>query len=302
MVRVDICGNVVWRLPYRTHHSLVQDEEGILWAPGQRTVHEPQEKWRLYRPPFEEFTIVRVTPEGQLLSEVSVFDILRGNAHLGLLYMAAHGGWKAEMTGDTLHLNSVKLFGRNMPAGHFQPGDVMISLRNINAVLVLEPETWKMRYVSIGKYVRQHDPHFLDGNTISIFDNNDLGDREDGVNSRILIEDVPSGTMRVAFRGSRDFRFFTNIMGKHEWLPNGNLLLLESTAGRIWEVDRAGKKVWEYNNLIYEGMKGVISDVIRLPAEFTPERLMQLRALCEAKNAGRSVAGAQAATSAKGTN
>ena len=29
LVRVDVCGNVVWRLPYRTHHSIWRDENAF---------------------------------------------------------------------------------------------------------------------------------------------------------------------------------------------------------------------------------------------------------------------------------
>ena len=52
LVRLDLCGNVVWRLPYRTHHSVHPDETGNLWVPGQINYTEPLAGYPNYRPPF----------------------------------------------------------------------------------------------------------------------------------------------------------------------------------------------------------------------------------------------------------
>ena len=47
----------------------------------------------------------------------------------------------------------------------------MISLRNVSTVLVFDPDDLKIRYSITGRFVRQHDPDFVDNNTISVFDN-----------------------------------------------------------------------------------------------------------------------------------
>ena len=56
----------------------------------------------------------------------------------------------------------------------------MVSLRNIHAVMVFDPDTLNIKYLSIGKVVRQHDPDFIDGNRISIFDNNNVAPESQG--------------------------------------------------------------------------------------------------------------------------
>ncbi len=290
MVRVDAAGEVVWRLPYRTHHSLMRDDEGNFWSPGMKRHKEGLPGYPLYNPPFTEFTIVKVSPDGELLLEKSVFDLLRDNDQLGLLYLAARDGMKPEMTGDTLHLNDVKVFSSTMTPGFLAAGDVMISLRNLNAVLVFSQAGWKLKHLSIGKVIRQHDPDFIDGNTLSIFDNHQLGDREDGMQSRIVLESLPDGAITEVFRGAAEAQFYTGIMGKHQTLPNGNLLLVEAQAGRIWEVDTSGRLVWELNNIVEDGMLGALSDAIRLPPSLTAERLAELRAACEAGKGSAAVA------------
>lgn len=47
-------------------------------------------------------------------------------------------------------------------------------------------------------------------------------------------------------------QFFSNIMGGAQRLPNGNTLITDAAHGRGIEVTRAGNKVWEYTNPIYD--------------------------------------------------
>ena len=43
-------------------------------------------------------------------------------------------------------------------------------------------------------------------------------------------------------------RMFTAIRGKHQSLPNGNLLITETDPGRVFEVNSRGEVVWEFIN------------------------------------------------------
>ena len=54
-------------------------------------------------------------------------------------------------------------------------------------------------------------------------------------------------------------------MGKHQWLSNGNLLVIESIKGRALEVAPDGEIVWEYFNLDGSGFIGIVQFVERLP-------------------------------------
>ncbi len=42
--------------------------------------------------------------------------------------------------------------------------------------------------------------------------------------------------------------FFSKIKGSSQKLPNGNILISESSRGRIFEITLEGKIVWEYYN------------------------------------------------------
>lgn len=280
LVRLDPCGQVVWKLPYRTHHSIFVDESGNLWVPGQINHATEREDLPLYRAPFIEPTILKVSPDGSILEEKSVFDLLRQNGQQGFLYSATVENAYAIVSGDTLHLNDVEVFPSTLKPGVFAPGDVMISLRNVNAVLVFEADTWRLKYKVTHEFVRQHDPDFVDGNHISIFDNNNVAPPEKNPHSRILIKSADTGEVTVPFTGSDTLRFFTNIMGKHQWLSNGNLLVNEAVQGRLLEITPDGRVAWDYLNIIEPGWVGLVGDVERLPDAFNKTFFKQVAQDC----------------------
>lgn len=268
LVRLDICGDVVWRLPYRTHHSIYQDEFGHLWVSGQINHEAPLPHLPNYTPPFVEPTILEVSLEGEILTEISVIELLQENNLPGLLYMSTTNNTSTELSGDTLHLNDVETFPSTMTEGVFKAGDIMVSLRNINTLFVFNPNNRQITYLSIGEFVRQHDPDFIDGNTISIFDNNNLAPADSGVQSKIIIQSLPDDEPYIYYTGSEEHPFFTDIMGKHEWLPNGNMIITESRNGRAFEIDSEGTIVWEYINILDNGFVGIVEELHRLSAEF----------------------------------
>ena len=276
LIRIDPNGEVVWRLPYLTHHSIHQHDDGNLWVSGTKYQTEKVSRLSNLVPPFYEETILEITPEGEILREWYVADILRKNGYTGLLYLGSLNNENTAIQGDDrllgktdiLHLNDVEPFSDKLQPGFFQPGDIMISLRNINTVLVFNADSEKIKFISIGQLVRQHDPDFIDGDTLSVFDNNNTAG-EAKPQSKIVIISAKDNTSEVFFEGSQDDPFFTRVMGKHQWQPNGNLLITESMSGRGFEVDRQGNVVWEYINYVDESIVGVVSEVQRLPLEST---------------------------------
>jgi hypothetical protein len=265
MVRLNRDSEVVWRLPYRTHHSLFMDEVGNLWTCGAKKRHEERDPGFPFRkPPFDEYTLLAVSAQGKILHEWSIPDILRKNNLIGLYEIA----WTASdldpnFCDDRLHLNDVEPFPAAIEEGFFKRGDVIVSLRNINTVFVFNRETEKIKYISTGRFVRQHDADFIDGNTYSVFDN---GTAWRG--SRIQVESATADSVRTAYSGSLAQPFFSRALGKHQWLPNGNLLVTDAMNGRGVEVDKDGKIVWEYRNYVSEGVLGAVMEVTRLPEHY----------------------------------
>lgn len=268
LVRLNICGKPVWRLPYRTHHSVFLDEDQTIWVSGQVNRYQVIDQQPNYEPPFIEYTAVQVSQDGKILREFSIPAILRQNDLGGLLHLANLANRRTDVSGDTLHLNDVETFPASMREGLFRRGDVMVSLRNINTVLVFDPGTGTVKYLNTGRYVRQHDPDFLDGETISVLDNNNLLPGGRDLKSRIVIEHPARGTHETYYDGDEQRGFFTSILGKHQWLPNGNLLVTESQRGRAFELNPERRIVWEFVNFVGDGMVGLMEEATRLDPKF----------------------------------
>jgi hypothetical protein len=78
-------------------------------------------------------------------------------------------------------------------------------------------------------------------------------------------------------------------MGRHQWLPNGNLLITESMQGRAFEVDPEGQLVWEYFHVVDKGRLALLTEAHRLPAFFTRSTFEEGRRTCgEPRAAGVS--------------
>lgn len=272
LMRLDPCGKVVWKLPRLTHHSVHLDEDGTLWVSAGRYYTEVAPPFPNHGQGFDEPTVLQVSQNGEVLQEFSVVELLMKNGYAGLLYMSTAkltvNMPNVLVTGDTLHLNDVETFPRSMAPGFFVPGDVMISLRNVNAVIVFSPDTMKIKLLRQKDMIRQHDPDFVDGNTISVYDNNHVvtherwrADKTYG-GSRILILSALSDETRVYYKAND---FYNATMGKHQWLPNRNLLITESRHGRGFEVDPSGKIVWEYLHMSGPGYSAEMQEVQRIP-------------------------------------
>ncbi len=265
LVRMDRRGEVVWRLPYQTHHSVHQHDDGNLWVSGLKGDTEPDARFPNREPPFDKNTILEVTPDGRIVGEWSVAELLYENGLGGLLQLVNLADTPMQARGNLLHLNDVEPFPATMEEDFFRQGDILVSLRNINTVFVFNQHSRKIKFIATGWFVRQHDPDFIDGNRFSVFDNNKIAPGEHGRQSRIVIVSAREKTSEVFFEGNLKALFYTDRMGKHQWLPNGNLLITESREGRAFEINHRGEVVWEYINYVDRGVVGYVSEVQRLP-------------------------------------
>ncbi len=283
MVQLDVCGNVNWRLAKQANHSLFRDEAGNLWTQELVERRTQREGLPNYRIPFEEHFVLEVSPQGKVLRRISVMNLLRDNGYVGLLFMKSSDTWSTEVSGDTLHITSIAVFPSSMKSGTFKPGDVLLSLNAINTVIVFDPKTMLVKASLTGRFLRQADANFVDGDTITIFDNHQVTpDRVNG-SSRILEHSFRTGADRVIFQGDAVHPFFTPAFGRHQRLSNGDILLTESTKGRVLEIDRNGGLVWEYFNVTGPRTLGFVEEGERVPlTTLTPERLKQLAAACPA--------------------
>jgi hypothetical protein len=128
----------------------------------------------------------------------------------------------------------------------------MVSMVGPSAVFVLDHKTFKPKWGIWGHTTNQHDPDFLKNGQIRIFDNNGNRNEAEG---KTKIVDIDPATLKTGwtYKGTREEPFYSINRGSQQTLPNGNVLITESTGGRIFEITPEGEIVWEFVSRALEG-------------------------------------------------
>jgi hypothetical protein len=253
IVRQDACGRVQWATPGTFHHDIDLLADGTLIALGG---------------PGEYDAISRLDLETGALRSISVLDdAAMAAVGKGMLFIRrSDDPDNPEWLIDPHHFNDADVLRADMAAAfpQFEAGDILLSMRNLNLVMVVDGDDLGAKWWQHGPWHRQHDPDFQPNGRISIYDNN-----MHGTSSRIVEIDPVSSEMEVLFEGSDEIPFYSYWGGKHQVLDNGNVLLnvVEPTGGgRIIEVTRDGKLVWEFHNA-FDATRNLMTTNARLIGE-----------------------------------
>lgn len=275
-VKLDRCSQILWRAPTQSHHALDVLPSGEVIVTSRRQIVEPGPELPGVRPGVDGWlwddTIVRLGADGSILSETSVLERLLAGGIGGVLYANGLDRPTLGHTDDPLHLNDVEALRPQMAAAfpQFAAGDLLVSMRNINTIAVLDGGTLAVKWSMTGPFLRQHDPDFMPNGHILLFDNRKGGVAQEFGQSRLLEIDPATKAIVWSFEGSAVEPFYTDARGKQELLPNGNILVTEAQAGRVFELarsDEGGRVVAEWVNGIGDGRAGYVTQADRIPAQ-----------------------------------
>lgn len=217
VARIDRDGHVVWfRSDYSHHWAQILDDDTAL-VPSLRIGSEPipfhlrgymirqSDCRRSYRD-----TVHIIDGDGRLLKRIDLLDILLASPFISALQHTTDSC-------DLLHLNFVSVLGDDVGgAWGIEPGDLVVSLRNISAFAILDRESGRVKRLVRGSFLLQHSVQHLEGSTFLMFDNQ--GYDEVGGPSRLLAVDLVDGRETTIFpnrstpESLRD-RFFSNKLG-----------------------------------------------------------------------------------------
>lgn len=249
--RVDACGRVRWRLTEGNHHSVARGDDGTFWIPAVSekgpavTPEHPDGLPGITGEVFRD-RILQVSADGEILRDIDVFDVLYAN---GLERYIRKASWKSRQ-GDVTHLNDVEPLPEAMAGEYplFDAGDLVVSLRHLDLVFVLDPVSGRVKWHASDPFLQQHDPDFIGGGWIGVFDNNhdgtDRGTMLGG--SRIVAVQPHTDSVRILFPTEASEPFYTETAGQWQLLANGDLLLTETQAARVVEVAPDGRTVWDW--------------------------------------------------------
>jgi hypothetical protein len=176
-----------------------------------------------------------------------------------------------EPRGDVLHANTVVELGPEVAeiAGlpeAFAPGRLLVSLREIDVVAVVDPESGTAVWARRGPWRAQHEPSLLSDGRLLLFDN-----RGNQGYARLLEVDPATGEATWSHGGEPPASFGSAIAGSCARLPNGNTLATLSVPGRALELDASGRVVWELRTPHRagpdDGLIAMLFEVQRLPRE-----------------------------------
>lgn len=273
LVRMDRCSNVLWKLPRLTHHSIEIDDAGNFWVPDRKMRTKPSpELPNIPAPVWDEY-LIKVSPSGEVLQEISLLEVFFKSGQEALLFANGSHGLGIKLPGDKdfSHLNDVEALPAALAPAFpmFVPGDLLVSLRNLNLVMVVSPKTETIKWSMVGPYLRQHDPDFLPNGRIGVFDNrlDSKGGRVRG-GSRILEIDPSTRKVDELYGSTEDHFWYSGRMGAYQQLPTGNHLVTATEMGYVFEVTPKGEVMWSYVNRFDDATVAWIEGAIRYPAGY----------------------------------
>jgi hypothetical protein len=173
--------------------------------------------------------IVEITPAGEIVREWKSWEQLDPGTEL-ICPLDHRLEWS--------HCNSLYLAPN---------GDWILSFRRISTIIQVNPKSGKLRWKwGDGTTSHQHDVKYSSDHTITIFDNGIHRKTMDY--SRVLEVDVKTKEIVWEYADDPPFSFYTVMGGGVDRLPNGNMLICETSKGQFFEVTRDKKVVWDYIN------------------------------------------------------
>jgi hypothetical protein len=255
--------------------------------------------------PLEDDRLIEIAPNGDILWEWLASDHIDeygfSAAAKNVIKSNAGGGRGAGF--DWLHINSATYVGPNhwFDEGdqRFAPNNVIISSRQASFLAIVARNgkiVWRLgpdfseskELRAIRQIIGQHNAHIIPkglpgaGNVL-VFDNGGASGygfpnptAPDGNNSfaratsRVL--EINPVTLELVWSYSAARFYSSNISGAQR-LVNGNTMITDGPNGRLFEVTRDSKIVWEYINPQFTGANGANSVYrgYRLPYDWIPQ-------------------------------
>ncbi|MBN1518239.1 aryl-sulfate sulfotransferase [Candidatus Sumerlaeota bacterium] len=238
LAKLDKDSRVIWKYSEHVHHDLDLGEDGKIYTMTQQFI--PSRNLML-----TDF-LVQLTPEdGRELMRIPMFDAMERSPFTWTQVSSNDIG------GDVLHCNKVRYITKHESEvfPFAKEGQLLVSIREIDALVVVDPKTKAVTWFAQNSWILQHDPDILDNGNILIFDN--LGRKGEGGEegrSRIVEYNPKTNKIEWEYHGSAEHPFDSDGRGCQQLLPNENLLIDESHRGRIFEITHDGEIVWEYHS------------------------------------------------------
>ena len=227
IAKYDYCGNVVWDLEGRFHHSIAFEGDEAIWG-------------------WEVNNLLKIDYHtGEVLKKIPLQKVMDANPNIdifGILQADTREG--SSWLDNPWHPNDIDPLPEELEQYYpgFSAGDLLVSLRSPNLIFVMDQETFKVKWWRQGLTRRQHDPDWNDKGTITIFNNNTTR----GYCNITELNPVTYEYDVLVY--GEPYNFYTMWRGKHQMMPEGGFLITSSDQGRVFETNGEGTITFEFLN------------------------------------------------------
>lgn len=255
LYRKDLCDRVIWATPGMFHHNFsAVDGKLVVFGLPKAEITESD---RL-RHSWSDIINVVDLETGRIERSVTIDEIARAN--IGHVDPLLWERWRDNVNengvlwDDFIHLNKIEVLSEAMAPEYpgLPAGAWLMSSRNLNLVFIVDPATLRILWYSHGHTQVQHDPDFIGGNRIAVFNNSyarNTPNPSDPRNfSSIRVYDFGTGEWTEVYNG-QPARAYTVFSGAVDRAANGDRMLILTNQGRYLEVSPDGEVLADFVNV-----------------------------------------------------
>lgn len=251
LLKLDKDSNLLWKYTNYVNNDFELGPDGQIYAIVHNIRYDRVDSLNDMPIPFLEDNIVLLDRDGQEQKKISLFNAFETSDYAGLLEQL-----REDPDWDPLHTNAIEYVERDYSdIPWLKKGYLLLSIRNLNAFAVLDPEAERIVFAKGLSTRMQHDVDLLENGHVMFFDNR--GNFGNYGYTRIIELDENLNRIIWSYDGSQEQRKFDNhFFGEQERLDNENTLIVSPYEGRIFEISPAKEIVWDYYTPLVKKIEG----------------------------------------------
>ncbi len=251
LAQLDKNSDIIWVYQGFVHHDLAFSDDGKhLYVLGKKAIRRYNPAFPTLAPPFLDEEIIILDQQGNEVKKISFLKLFETSQLKGIIdHITAAPADSTMHYGDIFHSNTIEVIPTKAigKAPMLKEGHLMISFRNLDLLAIVDPDKEEITWASYGPWKGQHDPEIQNDGSVIMFDNQGSLKKDSGA-SRILQVDLNTMAILWEYNGTKENPLSSAYNSSIHALPNSNILITETEAGRIFEVTRDKEIVWEYWN------------------------------------------------------
>ena len=191
LIKRNFCSGLEWTVPGSFHHTVSPNESFSHFWTFEGSQKDVYTKLHYFD-----------AKDGELVKVIDMADVYRANPDLYIFDLTKRGSGKKP---DTPHPNDIEVLKPELAPEFqkFESGDLALSYRTTNTVIVINPESLKVKFWYFGAGDGAHDVDFQDDGTITLFNNSWRANWSELIPrySSVVAIDPESNSHTVLYRG-----------------------------------------------------------------------------------------------------